>query len=218
MQADRTHALLPWYANGTLAPEEKDAFERHLESCPPCREELVEVAHMRTEIARHGGAFFGEHPEPEMLGALFGMGETPIDPAEGERIRRHLAVCSSCNEESRWLMGTETAGTAELEAGSLAARTVRPYAASASRWWAQPSVARLWPAAAAAALAVLTTVLIPGPWRGAGSAGPVARGFLEPVRRTGIPEVLVRPEHTAIVLDIVSELTPTEMPARIELL
>lgn len=35
-----TQALLPWYANGTLDPDETAAVEAHLEGCAECRAEL----------------------------------------------------------------------------------------------------------------------------------------------------------------------------------
>jgi len=42
--------LLPWYANGTLAPEEHERVERHLARCARCREELEVLRAMRREI------------------------------------------------------------------------------------------------------------------------------------------------------------------------
>src|SRR5262245_24617275 len=226
MRPHRTHALLPWYANGTLEPYEKEEFERHLETCPSCRDEFETIGAMRVEIARHGEAFFGDHPAPEVLGALFGMGEGPIGPAEEETVRRHLAVCATCSEESQWLTGAEIAGGVGARAGSWVGPRAGVPSASAPGWWTRSRVARLWPAAAAAALALLATVIVPGPWRGGfprdghpSPVGPVARGFLEPTARsTGIAEVLVRREHAAVVLDLRSELTPSQLPARIEIL
>lgn len=234
MRADRVHTLLPWYVNGTLEPNEHDEFERHLVTCPPCRDELGKVAAMRAETARHGEAFFSEHPAPEILGALFGVGEGPLDAAAEETVRRHLAVCATCSDESRWLTGAEiaeglrsraiaadTVSRGGLDDAFRASSRIGPPAASApQRVIARPFVMRLWPAVAGAALAVLATIFVPGPWRRGPGSGPVAHGFLEPTRRTGaaIAEVLVRPEHKAIVLDIPSQLTPSQLPARIEIL
>jgi anti-sigma factor RsiW len=224
MKAERTHALLPWYANGTLGPEEEADFKRHLETCAPCREELEEFEVLRGEIARHGEAFFEEHPAPELLGALFGVGEGALDPAEEDRMRRHLAVCAACSEETRWLMGVEVAGS-EAPAGAAEGDQRPSFRASQRRRgrpWASLLMPRLLPAAAAAALVLLGTILFPGPWRGTSARGPAARGFINATSRTSavtevVTEVTVRPEHKAIVLEFNSELTASQVPARIEI-
>lgn len=53
-------ALLPWYANGTLASEEREQVARHLESCPDCRRELDELMQIKHELT----AVYRVHPEP----------------------------------------------------------------------------------------------------------------------------------------------------------
>jgi hypothetical protein len=129
-------------------------------------------------------------------------------------------VCATCSEETRWLAGTEVAGS---DAPAGAPEGERRVFSRASKGrpalpWASLLIPRLWPAAAAAALVLLATVLFPGPWRGAATRGPVARGFLDPVHRGSVPEVAVGPEDRAVVLDFNSELTASKLPARIEIL
>jgi anti-sigma factor RsiW len=42
--------LLPWYANGTLAGEEKQRVEDHLRECAQCRQELAWLQQLRAQI------------------------------------------------------------------------------------------------------------------------------------------------------------------------
>jgi len=41
MTHDEVGELLPWYANGTLAADEREAVDEHLTTCHDCREELA---------------------------------------------------------------------------------------------------------------------------------------------------------------------------------
>ena len=54
MSADPTmHALLPWYATGTLEPRQADAFREHLATCAACQ---AEMACITTMLRRHHGS------------------------------------------------------------------------------------------------------------------------------------------------------------------
>ncbi len=92
------HQLLPWFVNGTLEVEEARAFERHLEGCGACREEITLWSSMRQEIERHGEAFFASHPEPAAIVAAARAGLTETGAPE---LRQHLAFCSTCATEAR---------------------------------------------------------------------------------------------------------------------
>jgi anti-sigma factor RsiW len=48
--------LLPWYANGTLAGEERANVEAHLESCERCRQELALMYALRNSVKQLGAA------------------------------------------------------------------------------------------------------------------------------------------------------------------
>jgi Putative zinc-finger len=48
--------LLPWYANGTLAGEERARVEKHLESCERCRQELALMHALRSSVKELGAA------------------------------------------------------------------------------------------------------------------------------------------------------------------
>ncbi|MCS7198334.1 MAG: zf-HC2 domain-containing protein [Candidatus Bipolaricaulota bacterium] len=43
--------LLPWYANGTLAEEERAKVEAHLARCAHCRRELQEIRQIKGLVA-----------------------------------------------------------------------------------------------------------------------------------------------------------------------
>ena len=45
-------ALLPWYVSGTLADRERREVDRHLATCPGCRNELDELTRLRTDLVQ----------------------------------------------------------------------------------------------------------------------------------------------------------------------
>jgi anti-sigma factor RsiW len=45
---DEAQRLLPWLANGTLDPDERERLERHLAACSECRDDLRELAVLRS--------------------------------------------------------------------------------------------------------------------------------------------------------------------------
>jgi anti-sigma factor RsiW len=53
---------LPWLANGTLAGEERERLERHLESCADCRAELARCRELAAEIAAAEPPVPAPHP------------------------------------------------------------------------------------------------------------------------------------------------------------
>ena len=114
MTPQHNHDALPWYVNGTLGAEESTGFERHLMDCADCRKELEFLEQLRAELAAHGDEFLSDHPSPEKLLSLTRPGEieSPLDETEIAGLRRHLALCVTCSEEARWLLGEATAGPA----------------------------------------------------------------------------------------------------------
>jgi anti-sigma factor RsiW len=48
---DDTEALLPWFVNGSLAPDEREQVARHLEECAHCRSEVLELRAFHSEYA-----------------------------------------------------------------------------------------------------------------------------------------------------------------------
>ena len=46
---DDTEALLPWFVNGSLSPDEREQVARHLEQCAHCRSEVLELRAFHSE-------------------------------------------------------------------------------------------------------------------------------------------------------------------------
>ena len=157
MTTERMHDRLPWYVNGTLEGEEFRTFQEHLETCDACRQEKSVLETLRHELEKHGEDLLRDHPPPERLAALIEGSEEPLSGDEADAVRRHLAICATCAEESSWLRGE---AVAEAPAGSaaIAPRSGAPGIGSVSRMPARaPGAAsrmRPWLAAAAAVAAV----------------------------------------------------------------
>ncbi|NOX42634.1 MAG: hypothetical protein GXP19_02730 [Gammaproteobacteria bacterium] len=47
---DSIDALLPWYINGTLSPEEYSQVEKHMETCRQCRTAITELQSMQIVV------------------------------------------------------------------------------------------------------------------------------------------------------------------------
>lgn len=89
MECRQVTELLPWFANGSLAPAEADPIARHLNGCEECRRELAETG--------EAFALFGEHLSTSTLVAMAFDGTTgPVSRTVAES---HLESCSSCLEQ-----------------------------------------------------------------------------------------------------------------------
>ena len=119
------HELLPWYANDTLGPEERVAFEEHLATCAECRAELELVEKMKLREA--GPAALSDHPSPEQLLAVVRpeQADTELDADAARAIRQHLALCLTCADEAEWLTGEAVAAAAGESIGESIATTQR---------------------------------------------------------------------------------------------
>lgn len=106
------HDRLPWYVTGTLDPDESRAFQAHLVTCDACREELAVLEMLKNELEKHGEDLLGSHPPPEQLAALIEGADEPLPEDVAAAVRRHLAICATCTEESSWLKGEAVAGPA----------------------------------------------------------------------------------------------------------
>lgn len=85
--------LLPWYANGTLEPQERNLVAEHLAACPECREEL---AHFQQLSAAIPEASDSDDWQPST--AHFSQILSAIDAEEIVEVRQKPAV----NKPSFW--------------------------------------------------------------------------------------------------------------------
>jgi hypothetical protein len=204
--AGAPHDLLPWFASGKLRADEAAAFRTHLAGCASCREDLSAVEKLRAEIDEHGAAVLEDHPDAD---ALVGTIRGEVEPGEAARVRRHLALCSTCELEARWVAGE----AAIDEPGAV----VTP--AREARFWVRHA-AWGWGLAAAAMLTV--AVLVARSGGEPESARSVA--MLKPA--VVVPTVLAEtrknvfelgPGDAGVVLVLEADLPPSAFPVDVEI-
>ncbi|MEM7244605.1 MAG: zf-HC2 domain-containing protein [Acidobacteriota bacterium] len=169
----KIHQLLPWFFNGTLDVEEAEEFERHLPDCEACRHELDLLETLRPELDEHGAALLADHPSPEELLASCEpeSADVVLDETRRGEVLRHLALCATCAEETRWLRGEGAATVSEdgaAEPGSVDDGRVVPFEAARGRSWIDR--AGWWVAAAAVVLLAVSLQR--------GGSGPASTGLL----------------------------------------
>lgn len=81
--------LLPWYARGTLATDERRAVDAHLEGCASCRAELADVRRALWIVSRH---------LPAGLLADYAAG-LELGDWPRELVEQHLAGCAECRDD-----------------------------------------------------------------------------------------------------------------------
>jgi anti-sigma factor RsiW len=125
--------LLPWYATGTLAEDERRALERHLTACAACREELERCRVLGSVLARDTPPAPAPHPaQLARLRARIARGELDREGEPERGARRASRLFRSWRATSRpvrWLLAAQTA--ALLAAGAWIAApdagTPRPF-------------------------------------------------------------------------------------------
>lgn len=85
--------LLPWYVNGTLAPEERQRIEEHLAMCAVCPDELVALLKVQAALRRE----LAEAPEPSA--ALL---ETVKRQITGPPVSLDQPMASPGRPQDRW--------------------------------------------------------------------------------------------------------------------
>ena len=196
--SDRSHDLLPWYANGTLGEDESRAFREHLRQCEACREEMDAIEQIRSELEQHGEALLEEHPTSERLVATV-SGE--LKGPEAATVRRHIALCDACAREARWVTGDAVAGEeAPAPAGS----------SRGSRWrWALP----------AAAAALLFSIVVPLFWPERAATRVMGAGYIIATERAAGDDnrvhAIAGQDHLLLVFEV--DLAPSDFPVMLSL-
>jgi predicted anti-sigma-YlaC factor YlaD len=116
MNCETAIELLPWFLNGTLDPNEKEAVRRHLQKCEACRLALTET--------RETWQTFDQHLPTETIVAL-AYDEAPIG-SSAQEAALHLASCPRCATE------LEMARTSRRLEGLEGEANVLPFAARRS--------------------------------------------------------------------------------------
>lgn len=101
-----TIALLPWYLSGTLSAEEQTAVSAHLQGCPSCRQELEDLAQLRTRIRQAADA--GPLPSADLAQKVLARVRTEALGPTDQRTARpplHAASDGFLAEADRWLRG-----------------------------------------------------------------------------------------------------------------
>jgi len=119
--------LLPWYANGSLSPEESRKVEAHLKDCPTCRQELREIRSLSSGVKEHKEIFAANHIEPEKLVTFAEEPET-LTPEDAAAVVKHLQSCPACHQE------IQTLKRANLEMEAHQKEQKAGFAEEASAW------------------------------------------------------------------------------------
>ncbi len=134
MICDEVVQRLPWFLNGSLAPEEQSEIRGHLKDCAACRAALAET--------RIGYRIFSAHVPAEAL-VDYAWDRTP-EGLDSGLVERHLEDCPECAADLE-LIRTSRRLAEEPEVALLRPKQ-RPVAAAAP-----PRFYRAWQATALAA-------------------------------------------------------------------
>jgi anti-sigma factor RsiW len=99
-------ALLPWLANGRIAPEEREWVEAHVQACEECRAELAAQRLVATQVNREEAEFARSVPSDEQrsfnkLWARIEAAESAAPAATGTL--GAAAPASRASRTVRWL-------------------------------------------------------------------------------------------------------------------
>lgn len=129
---EEIHTLIGAYALDALEPDEREAFERHLDDCPECREEATGLAEAAAEWGESLAATPPESMRAHVLDEVARTPQAPPFPHAPERMRARVmeAVDSDARRGRRrvvptWLVGV-AAGFAFLATVAVGGLLLRP--------------------------------------------------------------------------------------------
>lgn len=94
---DAIAPLIPWYANGTLSPEESAEVEEHLASCDACRETLATARQFRRLAPGTSDERLYDHVQSQRL-VEYADDPAALEPDARRFITDHLQGCAVCAE------------------------------------------------------------------------------------------------------------------------
>src|SRR5262245_14314128 len=94
--SDPIAALIPWYVNGTLAPDERRRVEEHLAACAECRGLLEDLREL-SPLVRSGAGALEDHPHAQHL-ECYAADSAALERELAAWIRSHVGTCEACSE------------------------------------------------------------------------------------------------------------------------
>ncbi len=89
---DSVDALLPWYVNGTLSPEEDNQVEKHMDTCLQCRTAITELRSLQHVVQQSTN--IGLVERKNLQGVL-----SRIDPLPAESVaRKHGSLAKKISD------------------------------------------------------------------------------------------------------------------------
>jgi len=119
-------ALLPWLANGRIAPEDREWVETHVQGCAECRAEIAAQRMVATQVYREDSPAPAASDEQRSFNKLWSRieaSESAAMPAAGTRA---AAASTRSSRTVRWLAAAVVVQAIGLGAFGLALRGNAP--------------------------------------------------------------------------------------------
>jgi hypothetical protein len=159
--------LIPWYATGTLAPQESAQVEEHLASCDECRNLLAVARGFRRLGPQVKYETLFDHVQSQRL-VEFAADPASLEPDARRFITDHIRACAVCAEALEILEDMSRVPVTSDDGGAREAAAHPPGRTLRQTWqeiWRRLSRTLLHPAPALAYLVALVTFLAVLPLR-----------------------------------------------------
>lgn len=169
---DDIRALLPWYANGTLEPAERERVESHVDACADCAAELADHRRQR-EAATTSPEPHTEHVSSRLL-VQFVEARDTLDAESVAFVEATVARCGVCREALDRLEEVERSlALADRDAAAAPVERDR----GGLRAWFEAFVGTVLHPVPAVAYLLIAAVAVPLAWRASGVDVPTASPF-----------------------------------------